>query len=86
MAKKGGLEHKSYKDTKGLKVASGQEVKVGIILTRQGAKWKPGVNVGGRGTLYAKVNGTIYFTRRRGTYRTKTTTTLINIKKQVSNS
>ena len=81
MARKGGWSHINYKETKGLKVASGQTVKTGTILTRQADKWKAGLNVGGNAALYALVAGRVYFTHRRATYRTKKTATVINIEK-----
>lgn len=76
----GGITHKHYPETKGLKITGGQIVKKGTILTREGNKWRPGLNVGGKGTLYALCNGTVYFTERRGTYRTNKRCTVINIK------
>lgn len=76
----GGITHKHYPETKGLKISGGQNVKKGTILTRQGNKWKAGLNVGGKGSLYALCDGIAYFTTRRGTYRTKKKTTVINIK------
>jgi len=69
---------KHYPDTKGLKVAGNQFVKAGTILTRQGNKWKAGINVGnGKGTLYALVDGKVYFRYRRGKYNKRQT--FINI-------
>jgi ribosomal protein L27 len=86
MARKGGWSHINYKEKRGLKVSSGQSVKKGSILTRQGDKWKAGLNIGGRGTLYALADGTVYFTRRRATYKTCTTSTVLNIKKSEQKS
>lgn len=82
MAQKGGLSHIHYKETRGLKVAAGQFVTCGTILTRQGDKWKAGVNVAGSGTIFAKIDGTVYFTRKRSAYRKSTIHTVINIKPQ----
>ncbi|MBU2541603.1 MAG: 50S ribosomal protein L27 [Candidatus Omnitrophica bacterium] len=79
--RKGGLSHINYKETRGLKVSSGEEVRKGAILTREGGKWKPGIHVGGRGTLYALETGKVYFTKRRATYKTRRTATVINIGK-----
>jgi ribosomal protein L27 len=84
MARKGGTSHINYKETRGLKVSAGQGVKAGSILTRQGDKWKPGINVGGRGTLYAKTCGSVYFTHKKSRYRTKRLDTFVNIKKIIS--
>lgn len=82
MARKGGTSHINYKETRGLKVTAGQGVSVGSILTRQGSRWKPGINVGGIGTLYALADGTVYFSRRKSRYKTKKAETVINIKRQ----
>ena len=76
----GGLTHKHYSETKGLKVSGGSAVKKGTILTRQGDKWRAGVNVGGTASLYALCDGVVYVTTRRGTYKTKKRYTVINIK------
>ncbi|MEI6438534.1 MAG: 50S ribosomal protein L27 [Candidatus Omnitrophota bacterium] len=61
----GGLSHIMYAETCGVKVSGGQRVKAGTVLTRQGDKWKPGVNVIGRMHLTALVAGTVYFTKKR---------------------
>ena len=45
MSRLGHTTHKYYKETRGIKVSGGQEVKAGTVLTRQGHKWKPGINV-----------------------------------------
>ena len=45
MARKGGLSAKFYRETAGIKVSGGQTVKAGAMLTRQGDRWKPGLNV-----------------------------------------
>ncbi len=83
MAQRGGISHIHYKETKGLKVNNGQWVKSGAILTRDGNKWKPGINVGGRNnTLYALCSGRIYFTKRKATPRAKKVSTFINIRKE----
>lgn len=79
MAQRGGLSHINYKETRGLKANAGQSVTKGSILTRQGNKWKAGINVCGQGTLYAKIDGTVYFTKKRGNYRKDRLSTLINI-------
>ena len=65
MSKKGGLSHKIYVETRGMKVSGGETVKCGAMLTRQGDKWKPGINVLGRMHLSAACAGEIYFTRKR---------------------
>lgn len=82
MAQRGGLSHINYKETKGLKINAGELVKTGTILTRQGNKWKKGVNVEGRGTLYAKLEGRVYFTKKRGSYKKNKLYTFIHIKPQ----
>ena len=69
----GHLRSKHYLDTKGIKVGAGQLVKIGTILTRQGNKWKAGINVGDSGTLYALCGGRVYFTRRKGNQNRKRT-------------
>jgi len=66
MVRVGGLTKKYYKETRGIKVAGGQTVKGGTILTRQGDKWKPGLNVTGRIHLAAACAGKVYFTKKRG--------------------
>ena len=76
----GGISHEHYRETKGLKVTGGQIVKKGTILTREGNKWKAGLNVSGKGSLLAICDGTVYFTQKRGTYKTNRKYTLINIK------
>jgi len=68
MAKVGGTTTKFYKETRGLKVSGGQTVKAGSILTRQGDKWKPGINVIGDAHLTARCDGEIYFTRKKNSY------------------
>lgn len=74
----GGLSKINYKETRGVKVSGGMRVKSGTVLTRQGDKWKPGINVLGRMHLTAACEGTVYFTRKKGNY--KRAVTLINIK------
>ncbi|MFC1704630.1 50S ribosomal protein L27 [Candidatus Omnitrophota bacterium] len=80
MAQRGGTSAIHYKETKGLKKSGGQFVKKGAILTREGDKWKAGINVRGKSTLCALCDGEVYFTNRRGTYRTRKSTKVINIK------
>ena len=46
----------------------GQPVKAGTVLTRQGDRWKPGINVIGRTLLTAACDGEIYFTHKVGKY------------------
>ena len=65
MARKGGLSSKFYCETTGIKVTGGQVVKAGAMLTRQGDRWKPGLNVVGRMNLTAVAAGEVYFTRKR---------------------
>lgn len=61
----GGLSHKCYCETAGIKVSGGQKVKEGAVLTRDGDRWRPGINVRGRMHLSAACEGTIYFTQKR---------------------
>ena len=68
MSKVGGLTTKFYRETKGLKVSGGQTVKAGSVLTRNGNKWKPGINVNGLMHLTAACDGEVYFIKKRGTY------------------
>ena len=79
----GGVTHKHYPETRGLKTSGGQSVKKGTILTREGNKWKAGLNVGGKSSLYALCDGTVYFSPRPGTYRTKKKYPLVNVKPAV---
>ena len=75
----GGLTHKYYKETKGVKVSGGQFVKAGTMLTREGHRWRAGLNVIGRNHLTAVVDGEFYFTRKKSNYNK--VITLINVKK-----
>lgn len=74
----GGTSSKYYVETAGVKVSGGQKVKAGTILTREGNRWKPGINVVGRASLTAKIAGEVYFTRKKNSYNK--IITLINIK------
>ena len=74
----GGITSKYYKETRGMKVSGGQTVKAGTVLTRQGNKWKPGINVIGQMHLTAGVDGEIYFTRKKSRYRQQVT--VINVR------
>lgn len=78
MAKVGGLTHKFYRETGGVKVTGGQQVKAGTMLTREGGKWKPGLNVIGRMHLTAACDGEVYFTKKKD--NRKRAVTFINIK------
>lgn len=78
MSKVGGTTTKFYRETKGLKVTGGQKVKAGTVLTRQGDRWKPGINVLGQMHLTAACDGEIYFTKKKGTY--KKVLTCVNVK------
>ena len=79
MAQRGGISHIHYKETDGLKVSSNQFVKKGTTLTRQGDKWKAGLNVGGKSSLNALCDGRVYFTKKKGRYHTQKLMTFINI-------
>ena len=78
MTRIGGTTKKFYRETRGIKVSGGQRVKAGTVLTRQGDRWKPGVNVIGRTLLTAACDGAVYFTRKRGKY--KKAITIVNIR------
>jgi len=78
MARVGGLSSKFYRETKGIKVTSGQTVKAGTVLTRQGHKWQPGINVIGQAHLNAGCDGEIYFTRKKD--KSKKIVTYINVR------
>jgi large subunit ribosomal protein L27 len=71
--KRGGSGAKNGRDSNpqylGIKVSGGGIVKAGSILVRQrGTKIHPGTNVGCGGdyTLFAKVDGVVSYTQRRG--------------------
>jgi large subunit ribosomal protein L27 len=71
--KRGGSGAKNGRDSNpqylGVKASGGSLVKAGAIIARQrGTKIHPGSNVGCGGdyTLFALVNGTVSFTKRRG--------------------
>ncbi len=81
MTKIGGTTKRFYRETHGMKVSGGQKVKGGTVLTREGDKWKPGLNVIGRTSLVAGCDGEVYFTRKRGSY--KRTVTFIHIRPDV---
>ncbi len=74
----GGLTSKYYIETRGIKVSGGQDVKSGTVLTRQGHKWQPGLNVNGLTHLTAACAGEVYFTRKKSRYNR--VITCINIK------
>ncbi len=69
MTKVGGTTKKFYKETRGMKVSGGQRVNSGTVLTREGHRWKSGLNVIGRTHLTAACAGEVYFTRKMGNYR-----------------
>lgn len=78
MVRVGGLTSKYYKETKGIKASGGQIVKAGTVLTREGHKWQPGLNVTGKMHLNAICDGEVYFTRKKNA--AKRVITLINIR------
>ncbi len=53
------------KKDKKTKVAGGELVKIGKILIRGKDNYKAGINVKGRGTLYAVADGKVFFSRKR---------------------
>ena len=80
----GGLTSKYYFETRGIKVSGGQRVKSGTMLTRQGDRWQPGINIIGRTHLTARCTGEVYFTKKRGGYRQ--VVTYINIRPVVAST
>ena len=74
----GGISSKFYRETRGMKVSGGQVVKSGTVLTREGNKWRPGLNVTGQMHLTAACEGEVYFTRKRSTFNK--VITVINIR------
>lgn len=79
----GGKSHIMYSETCGMKVTGGQKVKSGTMLTRQGDRWKPGVNVLGRMHLTAACAGEVYFTKKR-IRKTGKVDTFINIRSEAA--
>lgn len=84
MARKGGITSKFYRETRGVKVSGGQVVTAGTVLTREGDRWKPGVNVAGRMHLTAACDGEVYFQKKRGNY--KKSVTYVNIRPAAAQS
>ena len=78
MTKIGGTTSRFYRETRGMKVSGGQRVTSGTMLTRQGDKWHPGLNVNGQTHLTAACDGEVYFTHKKNKYRKLTT--YINIR------
>ncbi|HBR14086.1 MAG TPA: 50S ribosomal protein L27 [Candidatus Omnitrophica bacterium] len=78
MARKGGITKRFYVETRGVKVSGGQQVKSGTVLTRQGDRWQPGINVIGRTHLTAACDGEVFFTKKKNNY--SRLATYINIK------
>ncbi|MCA9401044.1 MAG: 50S ribosomal protein L27 [Candidatus Omnitrophica bacterium] len=78
MVRVGGLTKKYYKETKGMKVSGGQQVKAGTMLTREGHRWVPGLNVNGDMHLVAGCDGEVYFTKKKNRFNRQVT--VINIK------
>jgi ribosomal protein L27 len=74
----GGISHINYKETRGIKVSGGMKVTAGTVLTREGGKWKPGINVIGRMHLTAACDGEVYFTHKAGKY--KKAVTFVNVR------
>ncbi len=84
MSRRGGISSKFYKETHGIKVAGGQKITSGTVLTREGDKWHPGINVIGRTLLTAACDGEVYFTKKRGNY--KKAITLVHVRPSPSDS
>ena len=78
MTRLGGITKRYYIETRGIKVTGGEFVKAGTILTRQGHRWQPGLNVTGRTSLTAACGGQVYFTRKKNSYNKLIT--VINIR------
>jgi len=78
MVRVGGLTKKYYTETRGVKVSGGSKVKAGTMLTREGHKWQPGININGKMHLTAACDGEVYFTKKKNNYNR--VVTLINIK------
>jgi ribosomal protein L27 len=78
MVRVGGTTSKYYKETRGMKVSGGQQIKSGTVLTRQGDKWNAGINVIGKTHLTAACDGEVYFTRKKN--RFNKVSTIINIR------
>ena len=78
MTKVGGTTKKYYKETRGIKVSGGAQVRAGTVLTRRGDRWQPGLNVIGITHLTAACDGQVYFTRKKGNY--KRVVTLVHIR------
>ena len=74
-----------YAETCGVKVSGGQRVKAGTVLTRQGDKWKPGVNVQGLMHLSSACDGEVYFTKKR-IRKTGKVDTFINVRATAAKS
>ena len=74
----GGITSRFYRETRGVKVSGGQFVKAGTILTRQGHKWQPGLNVIGKTSLTAACDGEVFFRKKKNSFNR--VITLINIK------
>lgn len=53
------------KKDKGIKVSQGQLVKTGQILLRARSAYRAGINVKGRGLLFALCAGKVYFTKKK---------------------
>jgi ribosomal protein L27 len=61
------------KKDKAIKVSCGMLVKTGQVLSRGKDTYKPGLNVKGLGTMFARCPGKVYFTRKKtshGKFRT----------------
>ncbi len=74
----GRSKSKFYKETRGIKVSGGQIVPSGKLLTREGDRWRAGINVTGKSSLSALCAGEIYFTRKKS--RFNKVITLVNIR------
>ena len=68
-----------------IKVSSGQLVKTGHILVRGVAAYKAGINVEGRGVLYALCTGNVSFTKKKTSHgKVRTFINVMPLKKETS--
>ncbi|MFH1641209.1 MAG: 50S ribosomal protein L27 [Candidatus Omnitrophota bacterium] len=74
------------KKDKAVKVASGESVTTGTILSRGISAYKAGSNVKGLSTLYALCDGKVYFTKRKTSHGRVRTYINIACGKKKSNS
>jgi ribosomal protein L27 len=59
-------------------VSGGQKVKAGAVLTREGDRWKAGINVHGQMKLTAACEGEVYFSKKRN--KCRKVVTFVNVR------